>query len=209
MSTLDSITSNSELQNIPQSGLLFSADGRECSTCNVFISWEQFSRNKQGFRGKLARCKGCESVRLHKYYDHNPDKVLDNVNKWQRNNIDKVRGIKNRWDGRNKENRSERKRKRRARMLKVRSEPTLSKEFLLKCQGGMCANCKRKENKISSVKGKGKWAIDHIVPLSRGGANANDNIEVLCWECNGSKHAKMPEDWELENGRLPFNFGSV
>ena len=32
--------------------------------------------------------------------------------------------------------------------------------------------------------------IDHIVPVSRGGLTAEDNLQTLCWKCNRSKGAK-------------------
>lgn len=33
--------------------------------------------------------------------------------------------------------------------------------------------------------------IDHIVPVSKGGLTAEDNLQTLCWRCNRSKGAKM------------------
>lgn len=32
--------------------------------------------------------------------------------------------------------------------------------------------------------------IDHIIPVSRGGLTAEDNLQTLCWKCNRSKGAK-------------------
>jgi|SRR5580693_3447503 5-methylcytosine-specific restriction endonuclease McrA len=37
--------------------------------------------------------------------------------------------------------------------------------------------------------------IDHIVPLSRGGSNWPDNIQLLCLPCNDSKGVKTMEEW--------------
>lgn len=33
--------------------------------------------------------------------------------------------------------------------------------------------------------------IDHIIPVSRGGLTAEDNLQTLCWRCNRSKGAKV------------------
>jgi 5-methylcytosine-specific restriction endonuclease McrA len=33
--------------------------------------------------------------------------------------------------------------------------------------------------------------IDHIKPLSKGGKNELENIQVLCWECNKFKSNKV------------------
>ena len=33
--------------------------------------------------------------------------------------------------------------------------------------------------------------VDHIVPVSKGGLTAEDNLQTLCWRCNRSKGAKV------------------
>jgi len=40
----------------------------------------------------------------------------------------------------------------------------------------------------------GKRHVDHIIPLSKGGAHRPSNLAVACKECNRRKAAKMPED---------------
>jgi 5-methylcytosine-specific restriction endonuclease McrA len=46
-----------------------------------------------------------------------------------------------------------------------------------------CLRCGKREPEI-------KLSPDHVVPLSRGGANSIDNIQPLCAACNYRKHAK-------------------
>lgn len=41
---------------------------------------------------------------------------------------------------------------------------------------------------------KGRRHVDHIVPLSRGGAHRPSNLAAACAVCNGSKHNKPPEE---------------
>ena len=41
---------------------------------------------------------------------------------------------------------------------------------------------------------KGERHVDHIVPLSKGGAHSASNLAVACASCNLKKHAKMPEE---------------
>ena len=38
--------------------------------------------------------------------------------------------------------------------------------------------------------------IDHILPLSRGGENVDDNAQLLCPYCNLSKGSKTMEEWK-------------
>ncbi len=47
-----------------------------------------------------------------------------------------------------------------------------------------CAYCGSKDN----------LTIDHIIPLSRGGTNREDNLQCLCRDCNNLKGASMPDD---------------
>ena len=36
--------------------------------------------------------------------------------------------------------------------------------------------------------------IDHIIPVSKGGMTAEDNLQTLCWRCNRSKGAKVKDE---------------
>lgn len=40
----------------------------------------------------------------------------------------------------------------------------------------------------------GKLECDHIVPLSRGGANCPSNLTTACAPCNRVKHARTPQE---------------
>ena len=120
------------------------------------------------------------------WVEANPERHRANSKAWAEANQDKRRDIKNR----------RRARKRNATFGPV---PTLFELFTK--QGGMCANCKTDGVDVA-------WHLDHIMPLALGGAHMEDNVQVLCQPCNNRKGAKPPEQWELENGRLPLNFGA-
>ena len=40
------------------------------------------------------------------------------------------------------------------------------------------------------------FQVDHVVPVSRGGANSPDNLVLACEHCNKSKGARLPEEWK-------------
>lgn len=46
--------------------------------------------------------------------------------------------------------------------------------------------------------------LDHVVPLSKGGADAESNIVPACQHCNLSKGAKTLEEWAQTFDQPPF-----
>jgi 5-methylcytosine-specific restriction endonuclease McrA len=59
-------------------------------------------------------------------------------------------------------------------------------------QRGKCACCGKKRN----------LAVDHIVPLAKGGTNWPNNLQLLCTSCNCAKGAKDPITFMQEKGLL-------
>ena len=52
--------------------------------------------------------------------------------------------------------------------------------------GNTCLCCRRSEPEI-------KLTVDHVIPLSKGGLNAIENIQPLCVSCNASKQARTTD----------------
>lgn len=55
-----------------------------------------------------------------------------------------------------------------------------------------CLRCGKREPEI-------KLSVDHVIPLSKGGANTIDNIQPLCKACNTAKHIATTDyrpQWE-------------
>jgi len=57
---------------------------------------------------------------------------------------------------------------------------SVQKEVYIR-DGGKCTNCDSTE----------KLHFDHIIPVSKGGSNVTDNIQILCQKCNLRKGSKI------------------
>jgi hypothetical protein len=40
--------------------------------------------------------------------------------------------------------------------------------------------------------------IDHVIPRSQGGTDAEGNLVIACWSCNSHKHARTPQEAGME-----------
>lgn len=55
-------------------------------------------------------------------------------------------------------------------------------------QNNICIGCKRKFDKITAT-------LDHIIPISKGGAHTHSNFQLLCQSCNSQKHDRPMEQF--------------
>jgi 5-methylcytosine-specific restriction endonuclease McrA len=66
---------------------------------------------------------------------------------------------------------------------------------LLLFQRGRCCICRCKLSKSG-------YNLDHIMPISKGGQNADSNVQLTCPKCNAQKRAKDPIKFMQERGYL-------
>ena len=76
-----------------------------------------------------------------------------------------------------------------------RKTVALTKKNVLLRDGYACGYC--------GVTGGASMTVDHVVPRSRGGASAWDNLVACCAACNARKRDRTPEEARMPLRRRP------
>lgn len=102
-----------------------------------------------------------------RYYQDNREQEISRTLRWQVNNPDKVRIKRIR---------------RRAREAGAAGDFTEG-EWLELCEyyGNRCLSCGEQQ----------LLTVDHVIPISKGGANSIENLQPLCHSCNSSKNTRV------------------
>lgn len=109
---------------------------------------------------------------------------------WEENNQDRVREFKRQSAKRYYRKNTERCKARSIEAMHLRRaigpglKPHEWREILAS-HNGMCAYCKTRPGVTR----------DHVVPVSRGGSHAPDNIVPACKRCNSSKNNRLLSEW--------------
>ena len=140
------------------------------------------------------RNKDKHSVSVAAWQARNPERVASNGAAYRTANKEKCLVATTGWKKAHPEAIRIHRENRRAREMGGKLSTGLPAK-LFSLQRGKCAYCSSDFRKTS-------YHLDHIMPLSKGGANDNLNMQLLCPTCNLQKHAKHPIDFMQEKGRL-------
>jgi 5-methylcytosine-specific restriction endonuclease McrA len=191
---------------------------RACKACISIIDKIRRSKNKEAIKARFAiykeanrekiaakqkeyrlRNKETQREKNVKNYAENKDALLAVNAKYRAENPEREKARNAKWAKANPEKCAAKTRRRRA--LKLKAEGSHTKqdiERLFFLQKGKCASCTTKLIKS----GKNIYHVDHIMPLTKGGGDGPENLQLLCPGCNIKKNAKDPLDWAKENGKL-------
>lgn len=161
----------------------------KCHTENTRNRWNA-NKNILNERRRLARLENPEKFRNQrkKWSQLNPDKIIEyNIKhkdhrakltkEWIKNNPEKHKiHVKTGWQNK------------RARKKQAEGNiNSINLNIKLKNQWNLCFWC---YDSLDDT-----WEVEHIIPLSRGGTNLDDNIVISCRNCNAQKNNKLPEEW--------------
>ncbi len=169
-----------------------------CSKCGHDKNETEFYRRSNGQLQDC--CKTCYIVRTGDYqrkekdavnarardrYARDPEKYKKQSHDWYASHPDVRRQVQRAYDQahpKSPERNVEYCNARRARKLNAPGRFTGSEWEQLKADyGNRCLCCGRDDVKL---------VADHVIPLARGGSDAIDNIQPLCFSCNSKKHTK-------------------
>lgn len=159
--------------------------------------------NCESTRYADGRCITCTLARNAEWAKQNSDKKNKISRKWNELNRHQKREINAIYrTAKNEEIKQKRKLQRKndpsiervksatRKALKLGNGGSLSKnivQVLLEKQNGLCACCQQPLN--------GVFHLDHIMPLSLGGKNDDDNVQLLLPRCNLQKFTSTPEEF--------------
>lgn len=117
---------------------------------------------------------------------NNPEKVKQGNHAWRAANKDRVAQVNAAWVQNNKDRCNTYVHNRRARIKANggKLSPNI-RQVLFTRQSGLCACCGEPLG--------ASYELDHIMPLSLGGKNTDDNVQLLRRVCNRSKRNSHPE----------------
>lgn len=108
-----------------------------------------------------------------RHYEKNKQRLLEKHRKWWRDNPEKTAVLN-----------------KRRRVRKVNApgrHDELDIAWLLFEQDCRCAGC--------DAGIRERYSVDHVVPLSKGGSDDRENLQLLCRPCNSSKKDKPLDEW--------------
>lgn len=161
---------------------LLNADKVKIQNKERSLKWRQLNPEKSKLHAKA-------------WAKANPEKAITAKKKWLESNRDKHKVTVSLWSKNNRVARRIHWQNYKSRKLAAGGSYTKEDiTKLLKTQKEQCAVCR---DDISS-----SYHIDHIMPLSLGGSNGKENIQLLCPHCNLVKGAKHPIEFMQSRGFL-------
>jgi 5-methylcytosine-specific restriction endonuclease McrA len=175
---------------------------KRCALCREMKPPEAFWRDISRPDGLRSRCRLCANAtrdhdlqRKKKWNKENTARHTLMSSIWRTKNREASRNYARDWRKKNKEMAAAHGRRKRAKKLAAEGNHTPNDIFrIAHAQRNRCAYCRKTI--------RSNYHIDHINPLSAGGSNFANNLQLLCAPCNMKKSSKHPLDFARSLGLL-------
>ena len=162
-----------------------------CTKCKIEKPLEAFGRRGKGTK---SWCKQCYSNNFKAYWpayrDANRETIVERVTRYKANHPEWEKDRKNGSRIRNIDTHRTKTRRYRARKEGITGNHT--GQDILKMYKDQAGRC---NNPYCRVEMLGAYSVDHVIPVSRGGSNNPDNLQLMCTPCNSSKGALTMDEW--------------
>lgn len=172
---------------------------KTCTKCGGAKDLSQFYADKNGAQGRKSQCKLCMNAAQYKWRESNPGQHAAAQERYRNRNPEKARAAVLKWQA---EHGTEYERQRYARR---QNDPLQRSVFRL---GQKAYKARRRAagpltsatvrailSKPCAYCGAVATEVDHVLPVSRGGTNVEENLAPACAPCNQSKGSRTPEEW--------------
>lgn len=164
----------------------------KCTKCNTDKSLEQFNKDKRKLNGRESHCKECKKAQLYKWRESNKEHFLEYARSVYASLTDEQRtnkiAVQNKY--------------RASRLALSMPSWTKNRKQQMVSNGIFCISPRdvrslNNKDKCSACgETEGKFEIDHVVPISKGGRHSIGNLQVLCFNCNRLKHVRYFSDFK-------------
>lgn len=160
---------------------------KTCCTCGIEKPVTEFHRLARASDGRQSKCRPCCAEYQRAYNALHGEARAERRTEQARLNAERDREAKRKWDAANPENRLERKHRRRAREKNAR----IGVVDLTALWTGSCGICGDEIDPSLAPQDPMSKSVDHIIPLAKGGAHAQGNLQWAHRICNLRKGAKL------------------
>lgn len=180
---------------------------RTCTSCNEQKPLEQFDRDKNASGGHRSQCKPCRGAAVGEWYKANQERQRDRARDRYIRDVEKIRESDLKRYQRDRTKRialaTEAVHARRVRMLDGRYVRGITWKALRERDGDQCCYCGivMDFDRIPGLRYNPKRAsIEHLTPVSAGGAHDWDNVVLACHRCNLRRNRMPLDQWLAKIG---------
>lgn len=171
---------------------------RQCQQCGSWKKLSEFHRDPRSPLGRKTQCGDCRRSRERQRQSENRERNAARCRAYRASHLQELRAKEALAYERNKQARvaaaTEHVHLRRANLAEAENDRGVTITSLRKRDGDCCHYCKTKMVFASFKKGErpdNMATLEHIIPVSKGGAHSWRNCVIACWRCNITKGAKL------------------